>query len=167
MTAAEKRMLTLLDRLDAAEAISALKARYFRLMDMKRWTEWRDLFAPDAVMDMKGEEQHLRALGFDIPDDARFVWRGPDEIMAAVSGALANIKTVHHGHMPELEILTPTEARGTWAMEDLLIHGPDSLLEEVRGFGHYIETYAKLDGRWLFQSLELTRLCLRPVWRSR
>ena len=29
-------------------------------------------------------------------------------------------QTVHHGHMPDIEITSPTTAKGIWAMEDKL-----------------------------------------------
>ena len=35
----------------AVEEIKQLKARYFRFMDTKRWDEWADLFAEDAVLE--------------------------------------------------------------------------------------------------------------------
>jgi hypothetical protein len=166
MTADTEEKMALADRLAAAEAISALKARYFRLMDTKCWEEWQGVFAPDAVMDVNGEISSMRSLGFDIPPDASFTWRGAEGIRAAVSGALANVTTVHHGHMPEIEVLSPVEARGIWAMEDMIIYGPEAPLAGFRGYGHYHETYVKLDGRWHIQTVRLTRLSVRPIPRA-
>ena len=36
------------EQLTDIEAIKQLKARYFRLMDTKRWEEWGDVFTKDA-----------------------------------------------------------------------------------------------------------------------
>jgi len=40
-----------------------------------------------------------------------------------LTASLAHVATVHHGHMPEIEILTERTARGIWAMEDKLWAG--------------------------------------------
>ena len=41
------------ERLLAVEQIRQLKARYFRLLDTKRWDEFEALFSADAVFDMR------------------------------------------------------------------------------------------------------------------
>ena len=48
-----------------------------------------------------------------------------------------------------------TTARGVWALEDVVRFGPGV---NLRGYGHYTETYEKTDGRWLITSSALTRL---------
>ena len=40
-------------------------------------------------------------------------------------------------------------------MEDML-RWPNGM--EMHGYGHYHETYAKVDGRWLIRTTTLTRL---------
>lgn len=59
--------------------------------------------------------------------------------------------------MPEIDVTSPTTAKGIWALQDLLIW-----LGVVRviGYGHYHETYSIVDGRWLISSTELTRVYL-------
>ena len=37
------------------ERIKQLKARYFQLMDQKRWDEWADVFTEDVVIDTTEE----------------------------------------------------------------------------------------------------------------
>ncbi len=51
--------------------------------------------------------------------------------------------TVHHGHMPEITLLSDTTARGIWAMEDKLWWPEGSPLVHLHGYGHYHETYEK------------------------
>ena len=80
---------------------------------------------------------------------------GADEFMAFLEETLADVVTVHHGHMPEIEVTSPTTATGIWALEDLL-RWPDG--NELRGYGHYHETYEKVDGEWRIASSKLTRL---------
>jgi SnoaL-like protein len=138
-------------RLEAVEEIKGLKARYFRCLDTKDWEGFAAVFSPDAVMDM------AEAAGGDPLPDATS--RGPRDIAAYVGRSVEGMVTVHHGHMPEIEVTGETTAEGVWAMEDLLRWtGPDGKAGGLHGFGHYHETYEKVDGRWLIASIRLTRL---------
>ena len=128
------------DALVEIEAIKQLKARYFRLMDCQLWDEWEQVFMPDATLQWGPSEDQ--------------VMHGRDAIRAGVSGSLRGATTVHHGHMPEIELLSDDRARGIWAMFDRVDH-PDYLLI---GLGHYHEEYAREDGVWRIASLVLTRL---------
>ncbi len=127
--------------MDDLEAIKQLKARYFRLMDTKQWDAWRDLFTEDATLQASPDPEE------------RF--HGRDEIVAKVSHVLRDAVTVHHGHMPEIEIHGDT-ASGVWAMDDF-VEMPELVLH---GWGHYHEEYAREDGRWRIRSSRLTRLRL-------
>ena len=122
------------------ERIKQLKARYFRLMDTQQWEAWADVFTADARLQWGPREA-----------DAM---EGREAIVAGVSGHLKGATTCHHGHMPELEILGPDRARGTWAMFDDV----DTPSYRLRGYGHYEEEYRKQDGRWRIHRLRLTRL---------
>jgi len=126
---------------DDIEAIKQLKARYFRTMDMKDWAGMREVFADDVTM--------------DTTSSGGGVITGADEFMAFLSETLAGVVTVHHGHMPEIEVDSPTTASGVWSMEDML-RWPDG--SELHGYGHYHETYEKQDGAWRIASSTLTRL---------
>ncbi len=42
------------------------------------------------------------------------------QIRQFVEGSVGPVVTVHHGHMPEIEITSPTTASGIWAMQDFL-----------------------------------------------
>jgi uncharacterized protein (TIGR02246 family) len=131
--------------MDDIEAIKQLKARYFRTMDTKDWAGMRAVFADDVVMDTS-------AAGGS-------VITGADEFMAFLVKTLDGVVTVHHGHMPEIELTSPATAAGIWSMEDhLRFPGPDG--REIHGYGHYHETYVLRDGTWLIQSSTLTRLRL-------
>jgi hypothetical protein len=72
--------------------------------------------------------------------------------------------TVHHGHMPEIQITGPDTASGIWAMEDLLpVPAGKDAPEGHDGYGQYRETYRKADGHWLIDSLVLTRFRMDPL----
>jgi hypothetical protein len=136
--------MTDIQRLIAAEEIKQLKARYFRCMDTKQWAGWEDVFTADAVMDVSEEQV------------SQSVIKGRDKIIPFVSKVLEGVVTVHHGHMPEIEVTSETTARGIWSMEDKL-RWPDGKTT-LHGYGHYHETYEKVDGRWRIKTLKLTRL---------
>ena len=80
---------------------------------------------------------------------------GADEFVTFLRGAIGDVVTVHHGHMPEIELTSPTTATGVWAMEDML-RWPSGM--ELHGYGHCHETYEKIAGRWRVKATTLTRL---------
>ena len=126
------------------EQIKQLKARYFRLMDTRQWDEWRECFAEDVRIRIE--------LGRGEPDQAN---TGREEFVESVSQVLEPTRTVHHGHMPEIELTGTDTARGIWAMYDYVTWDSE---RDLKGYGHYHETYTKRDGRWRIQSMYLTRL---------
>ena len=135
---------------DDLEAIKQLKARYFRLMDTKDWDGFRELFTSDVVIDVSG--------------DGGGVFNGVDAFLAMLVPTLADVETVHHGHMPEIELTSATAASGIWAMEDRLRFPDSAPISSVHGFGHYHDTYVKSDdGRWRIASSRLTRLRIEVV----
>ena len=137
------------ERLLAIEEIGRLKASYFRCLDTNDWACIETLFAPDgtAVYNVEGSGD----LG--TPDNPV---TGPANIAAFIQNGVEHLTTVHHGHMPEIEITSPTTATGIWAMMDIL-QIPDGENTLV-GWGHYHETYERIDGRWRIKTLRLTRL---------
>ncbi len=146
-------MMTDLDRLVAIEEIRQLKARYFRSMDTKDWAGLESVFAPDAELDMQGEAA-------DKSKAAEGLVVGGANVAAFIRNAVIDLLTVHHGHMPEIEITSPTTAKGIWAMEDLLRWPEGASVKTLHGFGHYHETYRKVDGAWRIQTSRLSRLRL-------
>ncbi len=141
--------------LDAIEAIKQLKARYFRLLDTKQWASWRAIFTNDA-----------RFEGTSRPFD------GPDDFCASTSAWLDPAVTVHQGHTPEIEILDGTNARGIWAMQDLVQFadpigsGAYAGMFGFIGYGHYHEHYHHDGAGWKISFLRLTRLRVDPIGPS-
>jgi uncharacterized protein (TIGR02246 family) len=127
--------------LDDTEAIKQLKARYFRTMDTKAWDEMRTVFTDGVVIDTTASGGPAIT--------------GADEFVAFLRDTLRDSVTTHHGHMPEINVTSPTTASGIWALHDV-IKWPNGVLME--GSGHYHETYEKVDGVWLIASSTLTRL---------
>ncbi len=137
-----------LDELRAIERIKQLKARYFRCMDTKDWDGFQAVFAADATLDTTEEAPEVEVV------------HGAPNIRQFVEGMVGPVVTVHHGHMPEIEITSPTTARGIWAMQDFLQipEGSPLGMKSMTGWGHYTETYELVDGTWLIKTLVLTRL---------
>jgi uncharacterized protein (TIGR02246 family) len=137
--------MTDVERLLAIEAIKQLKARYFRTMDTKDWDGFADVFARDALMEVPEAEARVT---------------GRAEIAAFVSGSLVGATTTHHGHMPEIELVDDTHARGLWAMFDY-VEWPkhdDGTRIGLQGYGHYHEEYVYEDGEWRIAHTRLVRL---------
>lgn len=135
------------EKLLAIEEIKKLKARYFRCVDTKDWEGFSQLFALDAVFDISE----------DVPG---CILVGPQKIASASRAPLDDCVSVHHGHCPEIDILSEHEAAGVWAMEDML-RWPAAGATPSRtfhGYGHYFETYEKLAGRWYIKTMQLRRL---------
>src|SRR5215467_6424006 len=97
------------DRFEDHEAIKKLKARYFRLMDTKRWDEFGEVFAGDAY--------------FVHPETNQPTVRGKRAIVERVRGFVKDAVTVHHGFMPEIELTSATTATAIWSMSDIIDDG--------------------------------------------
>jgi uncharacterized protein (TIGR02246 family) len=123
------------------EAIKQVRARYCRTLDTKDWEGMRALFADDLVM--------------DTTDSGGNVMTGADDFMTFLRATLAAVVTVHQCHTPEIEVGLSGTATGIWAMEDILRFEDGS---ELHGYGHYHDTYERLDGTWKIKSSKLTRL---------
>ena len=120
------------------EAIKKLKAKYWRCLDKKLWTEMEDVFAEDAKADygpkykLDGRDAILQFLKDNL---------GPD-----------NVSTSHGGHSCEIDITGDTSAKGIWAMNNLMIREPSTRIME---WGHYEDEYIKQDGRWQVKSTKI------------
>jgi SnoaL-like domain len=115
------------------EKIKQLKARYLRGLDTNDW----DTFAGSMAEACLG-----RYNGGKLSFDSR------DEIVAFMRDNLSGDKviTLHQGHQPEIEIIDESNAKGTWYLQDLVIH----LEADIRLYGSaiYKDVYQKVDGEW-------------------
>ena len=139
------------DDLAEIEQIKQLKARYFRFLDTKQWRALADVFT------LEGEVRFGEAA-----TDRWIV--GRDRIVRILQRSIGDGMTVHQGFMPEIEITGPTTAAGTWAMRDIVDKPAGDHPIQLRGYGHYHESYAKDDdGSWRIARLQLTRLRVEPL----
>ena len=126
--------------MDDVEEIKKLKARYFRGLDSKDWELYGSVFAEDISVDL------TRAGGERFKGRAAFM---------AFATAMPMVQSVHHGHMPEIELTSAATATGIWALEDYNIWQDGS---QNHGWGHYLETYEKQGGRWFIKTMALSYL---------
>ncbi len=126
-----------MSQLEEIEAIKQLKYRYFRCLDTKDWAGIRETLAEDAT---------------SAYDGGKYSFEGRDAIVQFLSDALGSSRVVsrHHGHHPEIELVSETAARGTWYLEDYVLFCETKLV--VRGAAFYHDEYEKIDGRWRIKS---------------
>ncbi len=144
------------ERLAAIEAIRVLKSKYWLGVDTVDGELVRSILHPDCVLDCMGCCTDP-ASGVDHMPQMNIVMRGRD---AWQTGNLEHPRliTVHHGHQHEIEITSETTARGVWAFTDRFFMPPGSPFARLVGYGHYHDTYEKLDGEWLLKTMRFTRL---------
>lgn len=123
-----------LEWLVALEEIRQLKARRDRYADAHDWEGYQSLHAPDHVSHNDGQEP----------------WTSSQEMIENVSRIMDPMTTIHHSYDPEIIFDSPTKARGIWAMSGGIIAKGDDHDTWSHGYGYYLETYEKRDGRWVF-----------------
>lgn len=139
-----------IERLIAIDGIKQAKAKYFWGLDHKDWDLWRlEVWAPDGRLEVPEIDEAYEPL---------------EKVIEAVSSQVGDQVSVHHGHQPIIEFTSDTEAKVIWAMEDRLYRSKEQPLHNgstyLHGFGHYRETYVKLDVGWRIRTSRLTRLRL-------
>lgn len=145
---AETMTMTGEEKLLALEEIRALKARYFRFVDMKDWASFSELFTEDAELHPAGGA--TPSSGGGRPPSIVGIAAIVDWVRNGLEGAV----TVHHGFMPEISLTSASTATGIWAMEDRLEWSDRA----IHGFGHYFDDYVRVNGMWRIASSRLTRL---------
>lgn len=124
------------------EAIKVLKHRYMRGVDLKDWDLVESCFTDDA-----------RARYGGVPD-----LDGRDAVLEFLRDSLSDegLVTSHCVSQPEIELLGPDRARGTWLLRDVVIVPAAQLT--LRGAAFYEDEYRRVDGRWLLSSTGYRRV---------
>ena len=149
------------ERLIATDEITQLKARYFRGVDLCDGDLVRSLLAEDCVLDYRGCCTDP-ATGRDFIPAMNVVLHGR---AAWKSDGMSSrgIVSVHQGHNFELTFTGDTSAKGVWSMTDRLYFPPGGEFSLMTGYGHYLETYEKVDGAWLLKTTHITRIRVEAV----
>jgi hypothetical protein len=140
--------MEVLERLAAIDEIRQLKGRYFRFCDLMELEGFLNVFTPDAtlVYDLDLPENGA-------PQQMRFTGRDELEAFCRAMWRIEMLWSAHHGMTAEIDILSVDEARGIWAMQDIV----EFRESNFHGFGHYHETYRRMVGGWRIATLHLTR----------
>jgi hypothetical protein len=143
-----------LQRLAALEDIRQLKARYWRGVDSKDHDMLRSVFADDAEIDMRSQQlDPVAASKEPLPSPGDFVKHSLH--------MLEGVRTIHHGHLPDIAFTSDTEATGFWPMEDnLWVEGEGAKLpfKHLHGFGFYHDRYRKTEKGWRISFTTLERV---------
>lgn len=139
-----------IQRLMDMEAIKQLKHAYLRCIDTANVEELATLFHEDVVVDFKGGNYHWQL-------------NGREEYLSNIAVSFSKQSVgQHHGHHPEIQMLSESEATGIWYLEDHFW----SLKHKVHATGSilYWDRYVKEDGRWLIRETRYERLY--EIWET-
>jgi hypothetical protein len=147
-----------IETLDAIEDIRNLEARYARFADERRWDDLAGLFTEDGWFRPQDDEGNVIA---DM--------QGRAEISASLADRNSgDVQPIHLLLTHEISVESSTTASATWAMADLIFRGDSAIPEPsptgglppfrtMRGWGHYLVTYRKVDDRWQIATRTQTR----------
>jgi len=126
-----------MDDLAEIEAIKRLKYRYMRCLDQKAWAELAECFTEDATTSYGG---------------GKYAFSGRDAILRFLVEAMdrPSFLSSHRVHHPEIELASPTTARGTWALEDFVLDPERRVI--IQGAAFYRDEYVKDGERWRIRS---------------
>jgi hypothetical protein len=115
------------------EGIKRTKYRYLRCLDQKLWEELGTTLTADCVASYGG---------------GAHAFEGRDAIVEFLQSAMGSesMLSSHRVHHPELEMVGPATAEGTWAMDDVVVMTDQNVM--VRGAGFYTDEYRRMDGIW-------------------
>lgn len=143
-------------KLIAIEELRQLKARYFRGVDSGDGELVKALLAEDCELNYRGCCTDP-ASGRDFLPPMNVVLRGRDAWRSDGMSRLG-IVSVHQGHNFEVNFESDTRAHGIWSMTDRMFFPAGGEFAQLTGYGHYHETYEKVDGAWLLKTTRITRL---------
>ncbi len=115
----------------------------------KDWQGLEAVFTSDIIADFREATS--------VPNES-LLKHGASIYVAALAPMLANVITVHHGHVPEIGVKSPSEAHGVWAMEDKLWVPCESSFPMAARVRSLDEAFKREDGAWRIKTLRLTRL---------
>jgi hypothetical protein len=130
--------------LEDIEQIKRLKYRYCRCIDTANVKELEELFTEDASICYVGGSY-------------RFEAQGRDKIVEAIGYAFhSQAIAFHHVNHPEIDLVSPTEATGTWYLKDWFLDLKHKIITD--GSALYKDTYVKQNGKWLIKRATYSRI---------
>lgn len=136
--------------LEAADAIRALKHRYWRACDTKDPAAFRDCFVAE------GADVDFGPMGrFDDADGITEVFR--QVALARRADGRPVVLDMHHGMHPDIHVVDATHATGRWTLRFRQLNLVDDT-ETVAAI-EYDDDYVVEDGRW-----RIRRSHTRTLW---
>jgi hypothetical protein len=125
------------------EQIRQLKYRYFRAVDCHDWDLLAQCLTADCTARLYG---------------GRYSYDGRDAFVANLKALIGKptFLTMHHGHHPELTLVSEDRARGTWYLEDHAINLDEGYL--LHGTALYEDEYVKSEGVWRIHATRHDRI---------
>jgi len=133
-----------LQRMMDMEAIRQLKHAYFRCLDTANW---------DELVSICHKELKVHYTG----GDYEFKLEGDEAFVAAMQHAF-NTEAVarHNGYMPEIQMLSETEATAIWYLSDHFWSLKSDKL--THGTALYWDRYVKENGHWVISETSYQRI---------
>ena len=131
-------------RLMDMEAIRQVKHAYFRCIDTANFDELATIIHDDVSVLLKGGNYEWKLQGKQAYlDSIRQSFH---------TGAIGH----HHGHTPEIQVLSESEATGIWYLADHMWIVDQKFF--TTGTALYWDRYVKVDGRWLIKDTRYERI---------
>ncbi len=126
------------------EQIKRLKHAYFRCIDTANLAELKELTHPEVMTRYIGGTYDIKL-------------SGQEEFLEMIANSF-NAECVgrHNGHHPEIDVLSETEATGTWYLHDVMLNF--RVMVKTEGTALYRDRYVKVDGRWFIKEQTYERI---------
>jgi len=123
------------------EKIKRIKYAYLRTLDLKQWDALANCLTDDVTSSYS---------------DGKHSFKGKEAVMGFLKESMDDPKVItkHHCHHPEIEFLSPTEAKGVWYLTDRVINPGNALAQPpiqaitLEGTGFYEDKYRQVNGQW-------------------
>lgn len=133
-----------IQRLMDIEAIKQIKHRYFRCLDTANWEELQSILHPELKV-------HYIGGGYE------FKFENNKDFIDTMQQAFNNDAVGrHNGSMPEIQMLSASEATGIWYLYDHFWSLNAKHL--THGTALYWDSYVKTDGQWLIKETSYKRI---------
>jgi hypothetical protein len=133
-----------INRLKDIEAVKRTKHQYWRCFDTADIPGMTEVLHPDVTLSV-------------VAGIYSMVLKGRDQYLQMVRlGAHADMISHHNGHHPEIDLISETEAIGTWYLYDDLFEFRRGM--RLFGTAFYRDKYIKTNGRWQIWYSQFHRL---------
>lgn len=131
-------------RLREVEAVKRCKYQYWRCFDTANIDGMREVLHPDVELSVEAGVYSMKYAGRE------------DYLEMVRQGAHADMISHHNGHHPEIDIVGPEEAIGTWYLYDDLYEYRRGM--RLYGTAFYRDRYVVHEGRWKLRYSQFHRL---------